>query len=183
MTSAPQPSPLRPSSLRPTNRQRRRLLCAGALTTLLAGCGFQLRGSSSLPYSTLWIGAPTSSSFANELRRQLRSGSSTTVVDQATRAQARFELLGEERSKEILSLNSAGRVREYELRYSVRFRVHDGQGRNYIADTTLYAKREISFNESAILASEAEEMLLYRDMQTDLIQQILRRMSASRQLS
>jgi len=172
-----------PQSIRPANRGRRRLLCASALTTLLAGCGFQLRGSSSLPYATLWIGAPTSSAFANELRRQLRSGSSTAVVDDAPKAQARFELLNEDRSKEILSLNSAGRVREYELRYSVRFRVHDGLGRNYIADTTLFAKREISFNESAILASEAEELLLYRDMQTDLIQQILRRMSASRQLS
>ena len=64
------------------------------------------------------------------------------------------------------------------LRYSATFRVHDTQGKEFIPNTTILLKREVSFNESAILASESEEALMFRDMQTDVIQQILRRMAA-----
>ena len=37
-----------------------------------------------------------------------------------------------------------------------------------------------SFNEDATLAKEAEEGLLFRDMQSDMVQQILRRLSLIR---
>jgi LPS-assembly lipoprotein len=52
------------------------------------------------------------------------------------------------------------------------------QGRELIADTEITQQRDISFNESAVLAKEAEEALLYRDMQSDIVQQLLRRLAA-----
>jgi LPS-assembly lipoprotein len=157
---------------------RRLLLLGSATTALLAGCGFQLRGSASLPFETIFVSTVPSSPFGNELKRYLRAGTSTRVVDEARLAQAQIDLVGESRNKEILSLNSAGRVREYVLRYSATFRVHDTKGKDFIPNTTILLKREVSFNESAILASESEEALMFRDMQTDVIQQILRRMAA-----
>jgi len=151
------------------------LLLAAALLT---GCGFQLRGSASLPFNTLWVGTAENNQFGNELKRYVRAGTSTRVVTDAREAEARFELISETREKEIISLNAAGRVREYVLRYRVNFRLHDGRGREFIAPTEIVLNREIAFNESAILANESEELLLYRDMQSDLVQQILRRMAA-----
>ena len=55
-------------------------------------------------------------------------------------------------------------------------------GYELIADTELVQERDISFNESAALSKEAEEQLLYRDMRSDLVQQVLRRLGAVRQL-
>ena len=41
----------------------------GLVALLLAGCGFQLRGSAMLPFNTLYVDAPSSSLFATQLRR------------------------------------------------------------------------------------------------------------------
>ena len=153
-------------------------LCAACLA--LAACGFQLRGSSNLPFKSLFVSTAANSQLGNELKRNIRAGTSTALIDDPKLAEARFDVLGETREKEILSLNSAGRVREYVLRYKVSFRVLDSKGRALIPTNEIVLKRDISFNESAILANESEENLLYRDMQTDLVQQVLRRMAAVR---
>lgn len=146
----------------------------------LAGCGFQLRGSTQIPFASMYLGVGESSGLGNELRRNLRSASNTTVVDDPKQAQARFELMSETREKEVLSINSAGRAREYTLRYTIKYRVHDGKGHDFIEPSTLTLKRDVSFNEDATLAKESEEGLLFRDMQSDMVQQILRRLSLIR---
>jgi LPS-assembly lipoprotein len=60
----------------------------------------------------------------------------------------------------------------------VKFRVRTPQGQELIPETEVLQQRDISFNESAVLAKEAEEVLLYRAMQTDIVQQLLRRLVA-----
>jgi LPS-assembly lipoprotein len=42
----------------------------------------------------------------------------------------------------------------------------------------LFQQRDLSFTESAALSKEIEQGILYRDMQTDIVQQIMRRLSA-----
>jgi LPS-assembly lipoprotein len=88
------------------------------------------------------------------------------------------DILGEAREKVIVALNASGQVREYQLRLKVRFRMRTPQGRELIAPSDILQERDISFNESAVLAKEAEESLLYRDMQSDIVQQLLRRIAA-----
>ena len=155
---------------------RRRLLAA-AVAVPLAGCGFRLRGSAQIPLESLYLNVPENSALGNELRRNLRAASNVRIVDDPQQAQARFELMLENREKEVLSINSAGRAREYTLRYRIKYRVHDGQGTEFVAPSELTLKRDISFNEEATLAKEAEEALLFRDMQTDMVQQIMRRLT------
>lgn len=145
---------------------------------LMAGCGFQLRGSSSLPFETIYVPG-SSGGVALDLKRAIQSSSSTRVVDSPKDAQAVFELTEARQEKEILSLTGAGRVREYRLRYHVRYRVHDAKGRDVIPSTTLSQVRDVTFNDSQVLAKEAEDQLLYRDMQTDMVQQILRQLAAA----
>jgi len=82
------------------------------------------------------------------------------------------------REKVILSLDTSGRVREYQLRYRVGFSLRDAKGRNWIAPNEIVLTRDISFNDQ-VLAKEAEEALLYRDMQTDMVQQIVRRLAGA----
>ena len=93
------------------------------------------------------------------------------------------DILGETREKVIVAINASGQVREYQLRIKVRFRMRTSQGRDLIEPTDILQERDISFNESAVLAKEAEEVLLYRDMQSDIVQQLLRRIAAVKSLN
>ncbi|BBB65131.1 LPS assembly lipoprotein LptE [Undibacterium sp. TC4M20W] len=144
---------------------------------LLSACGFALRGPVALPFKSIYIGMPESSALGGELRRHIRANGQTQIMSEAKDAQVVLEVLSETREKQILSLNSQGRVREYNLIYNFRFRVRNNVGKEYLEPVDLQLKRNITFNESQVLAKEAEEVLLYRDMQSDLVQQIMRRLA------
>ncbi len=155
-----------------------RLGLIGLIFSMLTACGFQLRGSASLPFKTLWVAFNDTSPLGTELKRNIRSGTSTQLVSDPSQAEALLDVLGEERVKEILSLNSAGQVREYNLFYKFRFRVHDGKGKDFIPASEIVLKRNITVDDNNQLAKAAEENLLYRDMQSDVVQQLLRRLAA-----
>jgi LPS-assembly lipoprotein len=146
---------------------------------VLAGCGFRLRGTADLPFQTLYV--PNSDSgIALDLKRNLQAGSQAKVVDDAKQAEAILAFSEENREKNILSLTAQGRVREFQLRYRVGFRVHDGKGSDFVPQTTIALTRDITFSDTDVLAKETEEQLLFRDMQSDMVQQIMRRLAASR---
>jgi LPS-assembly lipoprotein len=163
---------------------KRRFVCSAALaaTLALSACGFQLRGTATqanLPFSTIYLAIPDTSPLGIELKRYLRAATGTQVVNDAKAAQAVVALLSETRDNSfIVSRNTQGRIREYQLQYRVTFDVKDGKNQPLLAPTEIVLKRNISYNESEVLAKEQEEALLYRDMQTDLVQQILRRLAA-----
>lgn len=161
--------------------QYKKALGALALAAMLSACGFQLRGSNgsyTLPFHSLYLNFSDNSALGTELKRNLRATDQVTLVDSADKAEAQFLVLGETRNKSILSLNSLGRVREYLLGYTLSFTVRDAKGNVLLAPTEITLHRNMSFDETQVLAKEAEEALLYRDMQSDLVQQILRRMAA-----
>ena len=163
---------------------RVRVLFAMCLVLSLSACGFHLRGSNGsfmLPFATMNIGLPDSSPLAIDLKRYIRAVGSTEIVDTREAADATLEVLADPektRTKSILSLNSNGRVREYQLGYSIQFRVVDKAGNVLLGLTTIALNRPITFNESQVLAKETEEAQLYRDMRNDLVQQIMRRLAA-----
>ena len=149
------------------------------MLALAAGCGFQLRGSQEVPFRTLYIPGATGG-VALDLKRNIEAGTDAKVVDSPKEADAILELSNERREKIILSLSGTGRVREFRLRYSVNFRVHDGKGNEFVPTSTVQLSRDVTFNDADILAKESEEALLFRDMQADMVQQLLRRLSAAR---
>jgi LPS-assembly lipoprotein len=151
------------------------LLIAAAL---LAGCGFQLRGQASLPFETLYI--PGSTPLAVELKRNVTASSKTRLVDSPDKAQAVLAFTDEARDKTILTFTAAGKVNEYRLRYRVGFRVTDSKAAQVFLPTSeILLTRDMSFNDAQVIAKEAEEAVLYRDMQTDMVQQIMRRLVAA----
>ena len=155
------------------------LLASAALT--LAACGFTLRGTQTLPYPTIALNVPASSTLGVELTRSIRTGTQTQVLADQTQAAAIFDLLGENRGEHTnVLVNAQGRVTDYTLRYRLRFRLRDAQGREVIEPTELVVQRDVSFNDSQRLSKESEETLLIRDMQSDLVQQLLRRLAAAK---
>ncbi|MEO6623754.1 MAG: LPS assembly lipoprotein LptE [Burkholderiaceae bacterium] len=165
--------------------QRRFLLAASGSALLLGACGFQLRAAPELAFQSLYVGASENSSLGNELRRNLASlGNLQVITDPKLQptAQAVLDILLDQREKTVVGVNASGQVREFQLRVRVRFRLRTPQGRELIPETELLLQRDISFNESAVLAKEAEEGLMYRDMQSDIVQQLIHRLAAVRTL-
>ena len=163
--------------------QRRHLLLA-APALLLGGCGFRLRGVPQFAFGSLYLAAPPGSLLAQELRRTLQAtgGDLMVLSDPAAlpQAQAVFELLSENQERSVVGLNASGQVRELELRLRIKFRLRDQAGTELIAPTEILQQREISYDETIALAKEAEEALLYRNMRTDLVQQLVRRLAAAK---
>jgi LPS-assembly lipoprotein len=175
------------------------LLLAG----VLAACGFKLRGSAELPayklpFETIALSLPTTSEFYAQLKRTIEASSPGTRVVDTKDAEAILLVLNDSSQKIILSLSAAGRAREYQLVRTFAFRVHatpvaatpKAPGKyadapaaaptEYIAPSTITLRREITFSDDLVLSKESEEALLWRDIQSDLVQQLMRRLAAAK---
>ena len=161
-----------------TRRQALRLaLVACALP--LAACGFKLRQPPRLAFASVQlVGFPARSPFTDQLRRAIEASGSTRVVDAPAQAQVVLEALEDVRDKSVAAQSAAGQVREFTLRTRLRFRVRTPQGRVLIRDTELLLTRDMSYNETNALAKEQEEAMLYRGMQSDIVEQVMRQLAA-----
>jgi LPS-assembly lipoprotein len=168
-----------------SSSEGRRSACAAraaaALTLALAaaGCGFHLRGDVHYAFSSVYVNAPAVSPMASELRRTLEGGG-TTVTEAAKDAQVTLDLANVVDGKDVLSLSGGGRVREYALSKRATIAVHDSEGRDWLPAAEIVVRRSYSFNESEVLAREAQEAKLYKEMQTDVVQQIVRRLQSAK---
>ncbi|MCE2907794.1 MAG: LPS assembly lipoprotein LptE, partial [Burkholderiaceae bacterium] len=127
--------------------RRRALLLGSACALGLSACGFRLRGSATLPFDTLYLALPANSSFGAELARNLRAGTNVKLVDKRDEAQAILEVGADTRDREVVSVNAQGQVREVRLRQTVTVRVTDGKGRDFLPSTTLFTRRDVSYDE------------------------------------
>ncbi len=160
-------------------------LMSGMVATGLSGCGFQLRQSADLPFKSLFLILPRQSALGTDLRRNLASQANLKVFteghDMAT-AEVVLDVMSEVRERVVVGLNASGQVRELQLRLKVKFRLRTPQGQNLIPEVELQQQRDLSFLESAALSKDIEENMMYRDMQVDIVQQILRRLVAVKSL-
>ncbi len=162
-----------------TGRIRRRdWASALALGVLLSGCGFKLRGPHRFAFTRIAINPHPGGGVAQELRAAL-AAPVQVVVPPASPAQAQvvLDIVSEQREKIVVGVNASGQVREFQLRVRVSFKVSTPQGQELVAPDTILQQRDISYSETFALAKETEEALLYRDMQTDIVRQILRRLA------
>ena len=145
---------------------------------LLAGCGFQLRGAYVLPYDSIFLSMPDYSELGAGLKRAIRASGGTRLAERAEDAQASLVPTIDARDRVILSLSGTGRVRELRLRYRYGYRIVDVKGRDLVPPGEIELWRDLTYDDSNVLAKEQEEVLLWRDMQTDMVQQLMRRLVA-----
>lgn len=160
-------------------------LAAVSAAAALPGCGFALRKAPNFAFGTLYSNLPETSPLGVELRRQLQATGKVRVITDARQindAEVVLEVTSDQREKVVLSLNASGQVREFQLRMRFRFRLRTASGKELIPESEIVQQRDISFNETQVLAKDAEEQLLYRDMQSDIVQQTLRRLAAVKEL-
>jgi LPS-assembly lipoprotein len=162
---------------------RRAAIAATLGAAVLTGCGFKLRSSQTFAFETLAVTPERNGLVAADLIRYFGKSIVPLVpVRGSTPPQVIVDVLQEAREKNVVGVNASGQVREFQLRLRLVFRMRLPDGRELIGPTEISQQRDISFNESAVLAKEAEEVLLFRDMQSDLLQQLLRRLAAVKSL-
>ncbi|HEY4318715.1 MAG TPA: LPS assembly lipoprotein LptE [Herbaspirillum sp.] len=150
-----------------------------SVAVALSACGFHLRGKPDLPFKSIYLNVPVNSVLGLQLKRYLKA-SGVVVTDTPQQAEAIFQLLSDTQEKKILTLNTVGLVREYVLYKRSSFVVTDSKGKILVPVSSIVLKRDISYNEQQELSKQAEEVILYNDMQADLVQQIIRRMAAAK---
>ncbi len=151
----------------------------GLASASLMGCGFKLRGNQNFAFSSIAINPNPGGGVVTDLRRAF--GQNVQVIaEQAplTQAQVVLNVVSEQREKVVVGVNASGQVREMQLRIKIKFMASTPKGREILVDDEILQQRDFSYNESAALAKEAEEALLYRDMQSDIVQQLMRRLAA-----
>jgi len=149
------------------------LLASGMLA---AGCGFQLRGATELPFSRIALeGFAARSPLAEELKRTLSQ--SAQVVAAPAQAQVVLHAITDKRERSVVASTTAGQVRELQLRVRLEFRLATPGGRELIPATELLLSRDMSYSETQALAKEYEEAQLLRAMQSDIVAQLMRRLA------
>ncbi|HEY0665858.1 MAG TPA: LPS assembly lipoprotein LptE [Gallionella sp.] len=144
---------------------------------VLAGCGFHLRGQAGMPFKTMYISIATPGSpFVMELRRNL-AANKVVLVDNAESAEVILEIVSEESDKQVLTLGADGRANEFRLIYRVSLRAYDLKQQTWLPAQDLEQLRDFSYDDAHVLAKESEELQLQRNMQSEMVQQLLRRLS------
>ncbi len=156
--------------------RRHLLLAAAPALASLAGCGFQLRRSPQLQLSSIALtGFAPRSPLADALKAALLH--SVRVEADPSKAELVLQALIDTRERRAVALTAAAQVREMQLLLRLRYRTHTPAGREVTAPVELALARDMSYNESQALAKQYEEEDIYREMQADVVSQVLRRLS------
>jgi LPS-assembly lipoprotein len=154
--------------------------CAVVIAASGGGCGFHLRGDVSYPFSSLYLNAPADNPLTTELKRTMDRITRMKLAASPADAQVVLDVTGIGDDKQVLSLSGGGRVREFLLTKRAVIGVHDANGRDWLPTAEITVRRSYTFNEAEVLAREAQEQRLLREMQTDIVQQIVRRLQAAK---
>ena len=165
-------SPFAPLS----RRQCLQLALAGGSAAVLAGCGFHLRQAPQFAFSTIHLGTAANSPIGLSLRRQLE-GSKQVRVTGVAEAQVMLDVIQEQRERVVVGLNANGEVREVQIRSRFKFRVRSHDEQELVPETELLREMDVSYAEAQALAKDAEIDMLFRSMEQDAVQQIMRRLA------
>lgn len=150
----------------------------------VSACGFHLRGAFELPaeMSSVYISSASTSALLLDLKQILETNGSTIATD-ATVATATIKIEKEQTAQRVLSVDSSGRAREYELKYTVVYSLSTlsaAEDSTVIIDSKkLELIRDYVYDNQAVLGKSREKNVLLRDMQRDASRLILLQIQAA----
>jgi len=150
------------------------------LLSAVAGCGFHPRGSSALPsdMAVTWIksGQPYGS-LAGDFSEALRAHGGT-VTRERSEATAVLNILSNDIEKRILSVNTAGKVLEYETLQTIRFSVMTRENLPLVEVQEVSMSRDYLFISEDILGKEREDKVVRETLQRNLVDLAMLRITA-----
>ena len=157
----------------------RRFLSSVVLVGLLAGCGFELRGTqavNALGVRAIYLVPTGEYRFDTQLARALTVQGGATVVTSAAGAGLTLDHLIPTQTRIQRAVDATGHAKEYELKYALSYRVLGADG-VALLDDQVTVIRTMSYSDSLVLAKKQEEARIFEDMQRDAFSQLLRRLS------
>ncbi len=153
-----------------------RLYLITLLLAVLSACGFHLRGPSDIPFKSVSIEGNTLV-ISRDLKKSLET-SNIAILQSPSDAELRLELVGEENEKRILSLAGTGTVNEYELYYRIHYRTKLAGQDTWSDVYTIESRRDYTYSDATLLAKQTEEQKLNENMQEDVLNGLMRRLSS-----
>jgi LPS-assembly lipoprotein len=144
----------------------------------LVACGFHLRGANEFAFKRIFVNGNTQ--ITKALKKSL-TANGVEVTNDASTAEMEVDLMKEESEKRILSLSGGGVVNEFELYYRVFYRVKSANETLWSQPQTMEARRDFTYSDANLIAKQNEEKQLNLNMQKDVTQAILRRLSSIKQ--
>jgi LPS-assembly lipoprotein len=167
---------------------RRSVLSALAALAALGGvaaCGFKLRGDHRFAFKTLFLDFAVGSGMLGEFKYQAEQNGQLQLVTDPKRlldTDLILRVFNETRTKTVVASSTSGQVREFQLVFKAKMLVSNHKGRDLIPEVELQQTQQLSYNESSALAKEVDEAQLYRQMNADMVQQILTRLASIKEL-
>ena len=143
------------------------------LTLSIMSCGFQLRGDLDNSFNSIQIDGG-SLGFTKVLKKKYRRSG---IEIKNSYADKSIEITKDEFSKSILSLNSTGKVREYQLNYHISYRIKNLSGK-WGSEIRIKSRREYSYDDQNIVAKEQEEINLIKEMREQIIRTMTSQISS-----
>jgi len=149
------------------------------ITFLLGACGFHLRGPIELPQqlSPLYFQVQSADQILSRELEILLQTNKVVLAESEKEAAAVLAIIRTTKQRRVLSVDSSGRVQEYELSYLVQYNLKIGKTINI--EKTLHLKRDLLFDPTSVLAVGLESETLYKDMASDSARLILRQLQAA----
>jgi LPS-assembly lipoprotein len=150
----------------------------------LSACGFHLRGAASvtlppeLAVMRVTMGGGAYPPLLVEVRNALLALGAVRLTDDVAAGVPVLHLHNETQGRQVLAIDSSGRVSAYLLDYRVDFSLEGPDGKPLLKRQPVKLQREYNFDRLAVLATEKQGEFLQNEMRRDAAQQILRRLAS-----
>ena len=156
-----------------------RNLVLALVVVAAGGCGYQLRGTVSIPPELDGIHVAGPPEIGAALTLVLDSGGLRVQPDRDA-AGAVLRLSRERFDRRVLSVDpGTGNEREFELAYQVAFGLTGANGEELLPGQTVSLVRDYVYDPDAVLGKSREREALHAEMRRDAASRIVRRIAAA----
>ena len=155
-----------------------RFISTTAVLLLLTACGWHLRGVTPLPaeYKVLYVQGEEESALYHKLVQQLEFNK-VLVTEFLEDAPVLMTLEEYEVDKRTLAVDSSGRVSEYELN-GLLIVILERQLTGEKVELEVTSRRTLANDINNVVATQTEETALRNQIDSDLVNKLLRRMQS-----
>lgn len=150
------------------------------VSSLVSGCGFQLRGTINLPDSIRTVAVSSPDVKLRDVLVDSLEANNVIVVSSPTADSAHIEISKADFRREVRTIDERGKATGYVLILRANYKVLDSAGKDLVKPSIATARRDYNFDDTQLLSATREEELLRDEMREDAAQSILRKMSRIR---
>jgi LPS-assembly lipoprotein len=157
------------------------LLLLAAMTVVVTGCGFHLRGSAALPPSmavTFISSNQPFSSLVDDFAAALKIHD-VTVTQERSEATAVLSILENDIETRVLSVNTSGKVLEYDILQTITFSVVTAGNETLVPEQTLSLNRDYIFSSTDVLGKQREDKVVRANLQSNIVNLAMLRITAA----